>query len=216
MKQPWWALLIVGVLGVGIGVGSAVLVGDDTVESSAADTTAPADTAPTDTTPASTDAPATSATTTVADTAAPTSTPATTAAPSTTGAPEPTTPDTTETPATTEPEVEQPPIEELVVAVANGAVGGGASGLAGATAELIREAGYPNVVVTNGTEPFGGTVIYVADGLQPSAERLVDDIQAIDPEFVEPAFIVPLADAPATTPALEDVDMILYLGQDQV
>ena len=77
-------------------------------------------------------------------------------------------------------------------------------------------AGYPNVVVTNGTEPFGGTVIYVADGLQPSAERLVDDIQAIDPEFVEPAFIVPLADAPATTPALEDVDMILYLGQDQV
>ena len=142
--------------------------------------------------------------------------PATTAAPSTTGAPESTTPATTESPATTEPEIEQPPIEELVIAVANGAVGGGANGLASDTAELIRFAGYPNVLVTNGTEPFGGTVIYVADGLQPSAERLVDDIQAIDPEFVEPAFIVPLADAPATTPALEDVDMIVYLGQDQV
>ena len=211
MKQPWWALLIVAVLGAGIGVGSAVLVGDDTVESSAADTTEPGDTAPADTTTAGTQPPATSATTTVTDTS-----PATSAAPSTTGAPESTTPAGTEPPATTEPEIEQPPIEELVVGVANGAVGGGASGLAGATAELIRQAGYPNVVVSNGTEPFGGTVIYVADGLQPSAERLVDDIQALDPEFVEPAFIVPLADAPATTPPLEDVDMILYLGQDQV
>ena len=195
MKQPWWALLIVAVLGAGIGIGSAVLVGNDTVESSAAATT---------TTSSAT-------TTTVADTA-----PTTTAAPSTTGAPESTTPATTEAPPTTEPEIEQPPIEELVIVVANGAVGGGANGLASDTADLIRFAGYPNVTVSNGTEPFGGTVIYVADGLQPSAERLVDDIQFIDPEFVEPAFIVPLADAPALNPAADDVDMILYLGQDQV
>ena len=208
MKQPWWALLIVAVLGVGIGVGSAVLVGDDTVESSAPATTASVDTSTATSDPTTTSP---SAASTMADTA-----PATTAAPSTSGAPESTTPATTESPATTEPEIEQPPIEELVIAVANGAVGGGANGLASDTAELIRFAGYPNVLVTNGTEPFGGTVIYVADGLQPSAERLVDDIQALDPEFVEPAFIVPLADSPATTPALEDVDMIVYLGQDQV
>ena len=211
MKQPWWALLIVAVLGAGIGVGAAALVGSDTVESSAAASTAPPDTTPGSTEPADDPTTTTATTTTVADTA-----PATTPAPSTSAATESTTPASTEAPATSEPDTEQPPIEELFIVVANGAVGGGANGLAGDTADLIRFAGYPNVAVANGTEPFGGTVIYVADGLQPSAERLVDDIQVIDPEFVEPAFIVPLADAPVIDPTFDDIDIIVYLGQDQV
>jgi hypothetical protein len=96
--------------------------------------------------------------------------------------------------------------------VANGSA---ASGIASATAELLRAAGYPNVQTANGADIVAETVMYVADGLEPTAQQIVTDLQAADPDFVAPTSFLPLPEAPALIPERPDGDIILYLGRDQ-
>ena len=211
MKQPWWAVVIVAILGVGAGLGSAALLGSDSgdtagaanagaanadSDSGAADTTPPSTVefgqTTTTTTPATTTTRPSSATTTTTTRVTTTTTTATT---------------------TTESGARLPAPEDLVLVVANGV---GAPGLAADTAEILRFIGYTNVRVADGAEQFGATVAFVGERLGPIAEEIVAQIQFLDDTFPDVAFIVPLGDAPATSPSFDDVDILLYLGQDQI
>lgn len=199
MKQPWWVLLFVAVLAVGAGIGIGALFADD---SSNADTVVITDSA--SAAPTTTSAPSTTSTPTSTDVTTTTTT-TTTVAPTTvatTTAPAP--------PPTTAPE--QPPVEDLVIVVVNGA---GISGVAGATADLLRSVGYPNVEIADGDEIVAETAIYAADGLEPSAARIVTDLETLDETFVPPVVVAPLAESPGIAPAFPSANIILYLGQDQ-
>jgi hypothetical protein len=198
MKQPWWALLIVALFGVGVGVGAAALFGGDSsdadgsISMGASETSVPSETttAPTTTTPpTTTTAPPTTTTTT------------TTTAPTTTT--------TTIAPTTTAPV--QPPLEQVQIVVANGS---GIGGIAGNTAQQLRAIGYPNVEIADGGVLSPVTVIYVAGGLEPTAARVAADLRVIDPAAVEP-IVAPLAEALPILPAFPDVAIIVFLGQDQ-
>jgi hypothetical protein len=192
MKQPWWALLIVVVFGVGAGMGAAALFGGDSDSADGSISMGSTETSvPPETTTAST------------TTVAPTTT--TTAPPTTTT----TTTTSTVAPTTTEPV--QPPLEQVQIVVTNGS---GIGGIAGTTAQLLRDVGYPNVELADGQVLSPVTVIYVADGLEPTATRLAADLRVIDPGSVEP-IVAPLAEALPIAPAFPDADIILFLGQDQ-
>ncbi|MEM8620183.1 MAG: LytR C-terminal domain-containing protein [Actinomycetota bacterium] len=95
--------------------------------------------------------------------------------------------------------------EDAAVIVANGA---GIGGLAGDAAEVVRAAGYSDVRTADGAELFGGTVIYFAEGSGDLANRLVDDFSLVD------VFVVPIDGAPSIDTALDDVSVLVYLGED--
>jgi hypothetical protein len=194
MNQPWWALAVVAVVGAGIGVGSAALLGSDGEPSRAA--AGPVTTPDPTTAPTATDAPPTDAPASGTDTTTATAPTATTTMATTT---------TTEAP--------QPPAEDVAIVVANGAA---TNGIAAAAADLLRSAGWPDVQLANGVDVFGGTVVYVADGFEPTAERIVADLQAANPEFATPTFIVPLADLPGLVPPRPGAAIVVYLGRDQI
>ena len=210
MKQPWWAVVIVAILGVGAGVGSAALLGSDSGDTAGAANAgaanADSDSGAGDTTPPSTvEFEQTTTTTTPATTTTRPSSSTTTTTRVTTTTPT--------TPTTTESGARLPAPEDLVLVVANGV---GAPGLAADTAEILRFIGYTNVRVADGAEQFGATVAFVGERLGPIAEEIVAQIQFLDDTFPDVAFIVPLGDAPATSPSFDDVDILLYLGQDQI
>jgi hypothetical protein len=194
MKQPWWALLIIAAFGIGIGVGAATLFGG---ESSSAQDASPETSVPTETT--------TAPTTTVpptTTTAAPTTTTTTTTAP----------PTTTTTVAPTTTVAEQPPLELIQIVVTNGS---GIGGIAGTTAQQLRDIGYPNVGIADGQVLSAVTAVYVTEGLEPTALRMIADLAVIDPSFVQPTIVAPLAESLPIAPAFPDAAIILYLGQDQ-
>jgi hypothetical protein len=106
----------------------------------------------------------------------------------------------------------QPPLEQVQIVVANGA---GIPLLAGITADQLRTIGYPVVEVADGGVVSPTTAMFVADGLQPTADRVIADLLAVDPAFVVPTQVGPLAEALPVLPAFPDAAIILYLGQDQ-
>ncbi|MEO1058450.1 MAG: LytR C-terminal domain-containing protein [Actinomycetota bacterium] len=131
--------------------------------------------------------------------------PTTTAAPTTTSAPP-----TTAAPTTTAapPPAEPPPIDRASVAlvVANGSTIGG---IAGTTADAASELGWTNVSIGDGTEVFGGTVVYFVDGFGDAANQLAADLGL-------EGFVVPIDGAPALQgDALEGAQVLLYLGNDR-
>jgi hypothetical protein len=197
MKQPWWALLIVAVLGIGAGVSAALLLGGDSsdadgsISMGSAETSVPAETT---TAPTTTVAPTTTTAPPTTTTTAPSTT--TTAAPLTTTAVPP----------------PQPPLAEIQIVVTNGS---GIGGIAGTTAQLLRDAGYPNVELADGQVLSPGTAVFVAPGLEPTAAQLVADLLAADPGFIEPTTVAPLAESLPIAPAFPNAAIILFLGEDQ-
>jgi len=193
MKQPWWALLVVAALGVGAGVGASVLVGDETSADS------PLALEPGSAPPA--DGTTTTTTTTISAT--------TETILRDTGGTATSTSTSTSTTTTTTIEPIQPPLGEITIVIANG---DGTPGLASSTADLLRVIGYPDVEAVDGTEVAEATVVYVRDGLEPTAERVIEDIKIIIPAFVLPASTLGLDEAPALRPAVADADIIVYLS----
>lgn len=187
MRQPGWALLAVAVFSVGAGVGAAALVDGDASDTDGSISMGSSETS------------VSSETTTA---------PITTAAPTTTTAPPSTT--TTVAPTTTAPV--QPPLEQVQIVVTNGS---GIGGIAGTTAQLLRDVGYPNVGLADGDVLSVVTAMYVTPGLEPTAAQIVADILTIDPGFIAPTIVAPLAESLPIAPAFPDAAIILYLGQDQ-
>jgi hypothetical protein len=200
MKQPWWALLIVAVFGIGAGVGAATLFGGETGDADAAAEEAPDTSAVPETTSAPSTSEPAATTTTVPPTTSSTTTSTTTTSTSTTVAP-----------TTTVPPV-QPPLEQVQIVVANGA---GIPLIAGITADQLRTIGYPVVEIADGGVVSPTTAMFVADGLQPTADQVIADLLSVDPAFVVPTQVAPLAESLPVLPAFPDAAIVLYLGQDQ-
>lgn len=193
MRQPGWSLLAVAVFSVGAGVGAAALVDGDASDTDGSISMGSSETS------------VSSETTTAPITTAPPTT--TTAPPSTTTTVAPT---TTATPTTTAPV--QPPLEQVQIVVTNGS---GIGGIAGTTTQLLRDVGYPNVGLADGDVLSVVTAMYVTPGLEPTAAQIVADILTIDPGFIAPTIVAPLAESLPIAPAFPDAAIILYLGQDQ-
>jgi hypothetical protein len=198
MKQPWWALLVVAVLGVGAGVGVATAIGDDTSADSSiiiGPGSAPPDDGALDS----------SVTTTAV---APTDTSDTNTAATTTTVPSITS-TTAAVTATTEPEPVEPALTEITIVIANGADDPRqANGLANA----LRFIGYPNVTNVDGAEVFGATVLYVREGFEATGDRVITDLQTIDADFVSPLFVVAIDGSPELVPEVPEADIIVYIG----
>jgi hypothetical protein len=206
MKQPWWALAVLALLGAGIGVGSAALLGS--ASEATQDAATPSVPEPDATTPPTA---ASDTTATTADTE--TTEPDTSVASTTTRPPSTTSSSVASTTSsTTTTVVPQPPLDEIVVVVANAAA---TNGLAARNAELLRQGGYPNVETTNGVEIVDATVVYAAEGLEPTARRIVADLTNGNPDFVPTIVILPLAELPELAPDRPDADIVVYLGRDQ-
>jgi hypothetical protein len=186
MKSHWLAYTVVAVLGALAGV---LVAGAPDL--SAASATIVATTAPDG--GSSDEAPASSEPT---DTTDSTESPTTTAPPT-----------TTERATTTTTTVDPiPDRADISVVAANGA---NIAGIAADTAEALRLLGYTDVRETTGTEIFGGTVIYYADGFDQAANRLVDDLGYTVP------FVVPIDGQTPIDAEFGDADIIVYLGQDR-
>ncbi len=95
---------------------------------------------------------------------------------------------------------------DISVVSANGA---GIAGLAAETAAELRLLGYIDVRETTGTEIFGRTVVYYADGFDQAANRLADDLDLAEP------FVVPVDGEIPIDAEFDDADIVVYLGQDR-
>ncbi len=202
MKTSWLAYTAVGVLGALAGVLVAG-VPDRTPASATITTSTVIDTdAATGSDGDGADTSEESATTEEPDT---TTEPDTTEAPATTeGSTTTATPTTTESTTTTVAPI--PERGDIAVVSANGA---GIAGIAAATAETLRDLGYTDVRETTGTEIFGETVIYYAEGFDQAANRLADDLGLAD------IFIVPIEGQVPIGAEFDDADIVVYLGQEQ-
>ncbi len=184
MKHQWLAYLIVIVLSIGAGVAVAGLPSSESVD-------------PTIVPPSTTDAPT------------PTLAPVTTVeTPATTEASTTTVADSTTTTSTTTTTVPLPDRSELGVVVANGAEIGG---LATSTADRLTGIGYVDVQPTDGLVIVDTTIVYYADGFEPSAVRLAEDLE-LDPENVAPIDEAPEISGDFTATA----DLLVYIGTDLV
>jgi hypothetical protein len=189
MKHQWLAYVIVGLLSIGAGVAIAGLPDNNSAD---ATIILPTTTVPPETTVPETTEPI--ETTEPPQTTEPTDTtePAETTTTSTTS----TVPDTT---------VPLPDRSDLSVITANGS---GRQGRAAAAAARLQALGYVDVRPRNGTDVVDVTIVYYADGFEPAAVRLAEDLDLVA------GSVAPLADAPEVLDLPDGTELVAYIGLD--
>lgn len=121
---------------------------------------------------------------------------------------EPDAPADTTAPATT---TTAPPDEPLLVArgflTVAAANASGTNGVAGATADLLTDAGYDEVAAINAAEPAERSAVYHADGLEREAGRIAVDLDRAGLELVPIEAVPPLLTS-------RSFDIIVFIASD--